>query len=253
MQSMTGYGMEYGFVSGRKIVCIIKSYNSRFFEMFLDIPYEFSHVEPRIKMEIKKRVKRGKIEVIVRKEPEPRLKFFHLFSKKTSKGGEEEFFYIFLSCLQKFIDSRAEEGQRIKDDIKERLERLKELTAEVEQLHKRFPQYVKSVLKERVNQIAEEIGIGEIPDNIIDLAGVVHIVRKSDISEEITRIKSHLASFEEELQREGDGKKLLFISQEILREINTLGSKSTDINIIEKVIDMKLEIERIREQLYNVE
>jgi Uncharacterized stress-induced protein len=78
-------------------------------------------------------------------------------------------------------------------------------------------------------------------------------VRKADISEEISRIKAHINSFEEELKGDGDGRKLMFISQEILREFNTIGSKSLDIKISEKVIEAKMEIERIREQLHNIE
>jgi uncharacterized protein (TIGR00255 family) len=151
------------------------------------------------------------------------------------------------------VESREEEGEAIKEEIEDRIKKLKDIISEIEIIHRNFPSIIKSNLNERINQIKEELGIQDIPESVIDSAGVVHIVRKADISEEISRIKAHINSFEEELKGDGDGRKLMFISQEILREFNTIGSKSLDIKISEKVIEAKMEIERIREQLHNIE
>ncbi len=242
---MTGYGIEYSFSGGKKVVCWIKSLNHRFLEIYFDIPYEFSHLEQKMRGEIRKRVKRGKIEVFIRTERITPILF------PFRKG--RDIMSIFLSSLYKFEESREKEGEIIKSDLFQRMERLKDLISEIEKLHQNFPRYVKQMLVERISQIKGEIGIYDIPEELIDKAGVIHIVRKADISEEIARVSGHINAFEDELEREGDGKKLMFIAQEILRELNTMGAKASDIKIQEKVIEAKLEVERIREQLYNVE
>jgi len=261
MKSMTGYGIEYGFVRGRHIVCWIKSLNHRFLEVYFNLPAEFISLEPRMRSEIKRRVKRGKIEVNMKIEKKrgflPSL-FYSIFN--LSQGNEEDdIMNIFLSALYKFEESREKEGDFIKDELFRRIENLKLIVSEIQELHKSFPERIREVLRERALQIFDELDMGEKSkdvlqkSNIIDEAGVIHIIRKSDISEEISRVSIHFSNFEDELSKEGDGKKLMFIAQEILREFNTMGTKTLDIRISEKVIEAKLEVERIREQLYNVE
>lgn len=253
MQSMTGYGIEYADIMGEKFMCMIKSLNSKFLDIFFDIPNEIVSIEPKMRKEIRKRINRGKIEVIIKRQSKTKSILGLFFKPRDEEKFKDEIFSLFMSALTKLIQSREDEGESIREDIQQRIDRLKEIISDIEILHKNFPILVKNTLKERINQIKDELGLKDIPDNIIDSAGVVHIVRKADISEEITRIKSHLTNFEDELNGDGDGKKLTFISQELLREFNTIGSKSLDLKIIEKVIEGKLEVERIREQLYNVE
>lgn len=243
---MTGYGIEYTIAGTRKVTCWIKSVNSRFLEIYFDTPPEYIGIEPDMRKEIRKRVKRGKIEVFIREE---KTKFPFLLRKTKT----ENVFRLFQSALIKFEESRDKEGQLIMQDLLQRINKIRDLISDIEILHISFPQKVKEILKERLQQISAEIGIEGIPDELIDKAGVIHIVRKADISEEITRVKIHAESFEDEIEREGDGKKLMFIAQEILRELNTMGAKSLDPRISEKIIEAKLELERIREQLYNVE
>lgn len=246
MKSMTGYGIEYSFVGGKKISCWIKSVNSKYLEIYFDIPAEHISAEPDMRREIRKRVKRGKVEVFIREE---KTRFPISFRRIKA----EDIFSLFQSALTKFEESREDEGQVIAQDLLQRINKIREFVSDIENLHASFPEKVKAILKERIQQIAVEMGMENIPEDVIDKAGVVHIVRRADISEEITRIKSHIDSFEDEVEREGDGKKLMFIAQEVLRELNTMGAKSLDIRISEKVIEAKLEIERIREQLHNVE
>lgn len=246
MKSMTGYGIEYAVIGKKKLSCWIKSVNSRFLEIYFDIPPEYIRIEPDMREEIRKRMKRGKVEVFIREE-KSQLPFF------IRRIKAEDVLQIFRSALIKFEESRDKEGYFIMQDLFQRINRIKDLIGDIEILHSSFPEKVRTILKERLKQISLEIGIEEIPDDMVDKAGVVHIVRKVDISEEISRVKTHVESFEDELEGEGDGKKLMFIAQEILREFNTIGAKSIDSRITEKVIEAKLEIERIREQLYNVE
>ncbi len=246
MKSMTGYGIEYAVIGKKKLSCWIKSVNSRFLEIYFDIPPEYIGIEPDMRKEIRKRVKRGKIEIFIREE-KSKLPF------SIRKIKAEDILRVFHSALIKFEDSRDKEGYSIMHDLLQRINKIRDLIGDIEILHSSFPEKVRSILKERLKQISLEIGVEEIPEDMVDKAGVVHIVRKADISEEITRVKTHIESFEDEIEREGDGKKLMFIAQEILREFNTIGAKSLDSRITEKVIEAKLEIERIREQLYNVE
>jgi uncharacterized protein (TIGR00255 family) len=253
MQSMTGYGIEYADIQGEKFVCIIKSLNSKYLDIFFDLPDEIIPLEPKMKKEIKKRINRGKIEVIIRKQSRSKPIISFIFRIRNEEKLKDEIFSLFLSALAKLVESREEEGEAIKEEIEDRIKKLKNIISEIEIIHRNFPSIIKNNLKERLNQIKEELGIQDIPESVIDSAGVVHIVRKADISEEISRIKAHINSFEEELKGDGDGRKLMFISQEILREFNTIGSKSLDIKISEKVIEAKMEIERIREQLHNIE
>lgn len=243
---MTGYGIEYSLIGGKKIGCWIKTLNSKFLEIYFNIPSAYFDLEPAMRKEIQKRIKRGKVEVFIREEKDR-----FLFSLRRVKS--EDVFSVFLSALMKLEESREKEGEFIRHDLLQRISRIKEITDEIEAMHSQFPEKIRAILKERVQQVALEIGMGDIPQDIIDKAGVVHIIRKSDIAEEILRIRAHIEAFEEEVQGEGDGKKLMFVAQELLREFNTIGTKSIDTRISEKVIEGKLEIERIREQLYNVE
>ena len=279
MKSMTGYGIEYGFFRGRRVMCWIKSLNHKFLEIYFNLPYELISLEPKMRNEIKRRVKRGKVEVNFRMEKKRGI-FSLIYSLIPFWGdSEERVMDIFLSALYKFEEAREREGELIKDDIIHRIDNLKTIISDIQILHEKFPEHVRKVIRERVFQVFEELHMGDrakeflresggeksggsssgeeggifLSGNIIDEAGVIHIVRKSDISEEITRATIHISAFEEELERDGDGKKLMFLAQEILRELNTMGAKTLDAAISEKVIEAKLEIERIREQLYNVE
>lgn len=243
---MTGYGIDYAVLGGLKVSCWIKSVNSRFLDIFFDIPPEHIGLEPDMSREIRKRVRRGRVEVFIRKE---RSRFVLPLKKERS----EEVFRVFLSALLKFEESRKREGEIIAQDLLQRIGKIREIVDDISSFHSTFPERIRAMLRERINQLSVELKVDDIPDDMIDKAGVVHIVRKADIAEEIVRIKAHVDAFEEELEGEGDGKKLSFIAQELLREFNTLGMKSHDVRISEKVIEAKLEIERIREQLHNVE
>ncbi len=247
MVSMTGYGIDYGSYGGRRIVCWIKSLNHRLLEIFFDIPPEIVQLEPIMRGEIRRRVKRGRIEVSIKIEGR---KFW---SSLFPKHYDRHVLNVFHSALRKFDESRQAEGEAIREEISQRISRIKEILAEIQNFHQDFPVKVREILKGRIIEIASEMGLGSVPEDLIDKAGVVHIIRKSDISEEISRVMIHISNFEYEIEREGDGKKLLFILQEIFREFNTMGSKTLDIRVSAKVIEAKLEIERIKEQLNNVE
>ena len=258
MNSMTGYGFSEGIYFGRKMRCEIKSVNNRFLEIDIKIPKEISEFEFKIRREIKRSVKRGKVSVVVEFDKLLYRVPFSLFRRKKKENSFEDFYKTFKIAMQEFETSRSEEGEAIENDIRERIRVFETLLDEIKEKHKTFPEKVKEKLKERVNEIAGEIFelTGDRPivdDKTIENMGVVHIVRKSDIQEEIVRLDNHIEKFKKVMEEGGDGKTLVFILQEMLRETNTIAAKSQDIEILNAAIDMKIEAERMREQIANVE
>jgi len=152
-----------------------------------------------------------------------------------------------LTSLQKM---REEEGENMQKDLAERIDAIESHAAEIESRHPEVIKEYQEKLNDRIKTLNEGVGLDET--RLAQEAAL--LADRSDITEEMTRLRSHLKQFRNFFNaKEPIGRKLEFITQEINREVNTTGSKSSDINISNRVIEMKSELEKIREQVQNIE
>lgn len=289
IKSMTGYGIATFDSGSTKYTVEIKSLNSKFLELSLRIPKAFSEKEFQLRNECNKQIERGKVSLSINVEQadssvkaagidEALLKNYYKQLKKVSNDlgepannllqlalglpevvkydedtvSEEEWKIVektFQQAITSFQQFRADEGSVLEQDVKYRIGIiLKNLElVEIEE-PKRIP-----LIKERLNQFLMEAVARESIDQNRFEQEMIYYIDKLDITEEKIRLKSHCDYFIETLKNaDANGKKLGFISQEIGREINTLGSKANDANIQKLVVGMKEELEKIKEQLLNV-
>lgn len=289
LKSMTGYGIAVFDSGNTKYTVEIKSLNSKFLELGLRIPKAFSEKEFQLRNECNKQIERGKVSLSINVEQadatvkaagidKDLLKHYYTQLKSVSDElnepagnllqlaltlpevvkynedtvSEEEWKIVektFQQALSNFQRFRSDEGNVLEQDIKQRIVIiLKNLElVEVEE-PRRVP-----IIRERLNQfLVEAVGREAIDQNRFEQE-LIYYIDKLDITEEKIRLKSHCDYFLETLKNaDANGKKLGFISQEIGREINTLGSKANDANIQKLVVGMKEELEKIKEQLLNV-
>ncbi|MBE6788568.1 MAG: YicC family protein [Ruminococcaceae bacterium] len=291
VSSMTGYGKCTEILNGREITLEIKSVNHRFFEFSSRMPRAYGFLEEKIKSYVQSRVSRGKIEVGVsivnvetadtkisvnetvakgyvdalRELCEPlgiaddiRLstvaRFPDVFTVTKGDTDEEMLWGDVKSVAEKAVDAfiamREREGENLKKDLLCRLENIEELVKEVE---KRSPKRVQEYRDRLYKKISEVLASNSIDESRI-ITEVAIFADKVAVDEETVRLKSHIGQFREILEyNEPIGKKLDFLIQEFNREANTIGSKSQDAEGAKYVVAIKAEIEKIREQIQNVE
>jgi len=289
IKSMTGYGIASIDSGSSKYTVEIKSLNSKFLELSLRLPKSFTEKEFQVRNECSKQIERGKVNLSFNVEKADStvkaagidkvlLKHYYDQLKAVSVDldeqsgnllqlalglpevvkydeetvSEEEWKVadkVFKQALAAFNQFRVDEGKILEGDAKMRIGIiLKNLELiEIEE-PKRVP-----VIKERLNQfLAEAVGREAIDQNRFEQE-LIYYIDKLDITEEKIRLKAHCDYFIETLKNDdANGKKLGFISQEIGREINTIGSKANDANMQKLVVGMKEELEKIKEQLLNV-
>jgi uncharacterized protein (TIGR00255 family) len=281
IKSMTGYGIASFDSGSTKYTVEIKSLNSKFLELGLRLPKAFSEKEFQLRNECNKQIERGKVSLSINVEQADSTallkNYFNQLKEVSNDLGEpagnllqlalglpdvvkydgetiseEEWKLVektFQQALVAFQQFRADEGNVLEQDVKYRIGIiLKNLELiEIEE-PKRIP-----LVKERLNQfLSDAVGRENIDQNRFEQE-LIYFIDKLDITEEKIRLKSHCDYFIETLKNaDANGKKLGFISQEIGREINTLGSKANDANIQKLVVGMKEELEKIKEQLLNV-
>ena len=286
---MTGYGLASGDYAHAKYTVEIKSLNSKCLELSLKLPKAFSDKEFLLRNECTRQIERGKVNISIHVDyAETKLKtstinqtlLEHYYSKLKESAdtlgdsgsnlfqmalnfpevvqytadevSEDEWkmvYKTFEQALINFQSFRQDEGNVLKQDLILRISNIEEgmkLVSEQEPL--RIPS-----IKTRLNQFLEEaVGKENIDHNRFEQE-LIYFIDKLDITEEKTRLKSHLDYFIVALQdKDANGKKLGFISQEIGREINTMGSKANDAKMQQTVVGMKEELEKIKEQLLNV-
>ncbi len=280
---MTGLGKgEYEGEEWR-VVILIRSVNGKGLDINVRAPSYVISLEQKIKQAIKASVKRGSLHVSLEIEPlKPRLPINHellignlkllkgiaveeaglevddsvLFQmawKYSEKAGievDEALEGAILSALQvaveDLIKSREREGEALYEDLKGRALKIRELAEEVS----RRKEEVLNRVKEKVIERAKRLNLPE--DHPTLLNEIVFLLEKMDIEEEMTRLKAHLERFLKTLSEKGDvGKRLEFLAQEMHREVTTLGNKVPDLS--EFVVEMKTEIDRIKQQCANVE
>lgn len=286
---MTGYGVASTDIAGGKYTVEIKSLNSKFLELNLKLPKAYSEKEFFLRNECNRLIERGKATVSIVSEHHnveakagainhELLKFYYNELKQTASElgeettnllsltlglpevikfdetsiSEEEWkavLDVFYQAVQNFQGFRESEGKELEKDLVLRIENILKYLTEVE-VHepKRVP-----VFRERLdNYLKEAVGKEAVDYNRLEQE-LIYFVDKFDITEEKVRLKTHCNYFIQTLaQKDAGGKKLGFISQEIGREVNTMGSKANDANIQKLVVGMKEELEKIKEQLLNV-
>jgi uncharacterized protein (TIGR00255 family) len=290
---MTGYGRIECIQNGRKYTVEMKSLNHRYLEISLRVPAILSPLELDIKKRISSKFTRGRIEAIIRIDSEyssviesryelnlPLIRNYYqlLIQLREELKLEEE---ITLSMMTGFrdafvqkepgldlsaiweelgtaldtamtalIDMREKEGRNVCDDL---VLRLGLIVKSLDLIALQAPKVV-SEYQVRLGERVKELVGGLALDEMRLQQEVAIMAEKSDISEEIVRLNSHIVQFRDLLQR-GDavGRSMDFLIQEMIREVNTIGSKSSDAEISRKVIDIKSDLSRIREQVQNIE
>ena len=290
IKSMTGYGKANLSKNLREYQIEIKSVNHRYLDISVKMPRKLSYLEEVIKKEISTKVKRGKIDVFITfennsaegkeininaglakmyidqlkelAEKENILadiqvteisKFPDVLNIQNNQEDEtikDELLEVTKNAVENLVQMRQVEGKQIATDLLERLENIQTKVNEISKLSTGLIEEYIVKLEERIKQILkdQEIDQSRLAQEVVIYAD------KCSIQEEVTRLNSHISQFKTMLDSdEAIGKKLDFIIQEMNRETNTIGSKANNLDITNSVIDMKTEIENIREQVQNIE
>ncbi len=292
MYSMTAYARVECNVDKFTAAVEIQSYNSRYLDIALRLPHGYESLESKIKGVLSENIARGRIEIKIRLMDDSddahifeineskALSYFNALEKlktllktdndiplelvATSNGvikpaetekDLESHWPVILDCLQKAIaelkDMRKKEGEFLFKDFKNRLDYIEESILMIEKDSSDLLPLYQERLKERITALTK--GITEIdPGRIAQEAAI--LADKSDISEEIVRAKSHIKQFRKIMEAgEPAGRKLNFLLQEFNREFNTMGSKSGNTDVSHRIVSVKSELEKLREQVQNVE
>lgn len=289
IKSMTGFGLATAELGNAKITVEIKSLNSKFLELNLKLPKPYSDKELPLRNLLTKEIERGKVSANINIERNEELKkgasinqallkqyyqqlksldeelgaktenllqvalnFPEVISFTEDAADEQEWSTIHNTislALQNFNQFRLDEGAALKIDLQLRIDNIMANFKKIDELD---PQRV-PVIKNRLTEFLEQtVGKVNVDQNRFEQE-LIYYIDKLDISEEKTRLQNHCTYFIKSLNTsDGNGKKLAFISQEIGREINTMGAKANDAQIQQLVVGMKEELEKIKEQLLNV-
>lgn len=293
IRSMTGFGRAVQVFNGKSITVEIRSVNHRYYEISCRLPRAYSFAEEKLKALLKNGISRGKIEVSVlvqnteSSQPDEKITInkeivrayvdalrgikdkFALtddlslsavmrlpdaFTVVKAEQDEEQMWAELEAtaklALDSFVKMRETEGSRMKADISER---LKTIESNVGFIESRSPKIVEDYRKRLYDRMCEVLESKAVDENRILLeAGIFS--EKTAVDEETVRLRSHINQFREMLESgEPIGRKLDFLVQEMNRETNTIGSKVQDIEVTKVVVDQKSEIEKIREQIQNIE
>jgi uncharacterized protein (TIGR00255 family) len=290
VKSMTGYGRETASINGIQFIVEVKTVNHRFSDLSLRIPKHMLFLEDKIKSIIQSSLKRGRIELVITTEGEKianrkvtidwhlldqYMKTFQEVGERYSIKGhltyeqlmqipelltieeehttplEIEIFQVVEKAVENCMQMRLREGAALHEDILQRINNIKETIAQVKVLApKVITQYRENLQAKIANFIGSELTV----DESRLLTEVALFADKADIAEELTRLTSHCEQFEQIVtEKEPIGRKLDFLVQEMNREANTIGSKANDSQISQCVVTLKSDIEKIKEQVQNIE
>lgn len=288
---MTGFGRCLESVDGKTIIVEIKSVNHRYYEFSSRVPRSCGYLDEKLKSFIQGKVSRGKVEVGVSIQSDGVsderievnsevakgyitalrsaneelgleddltlsriMRLPDIFDVKKIEEDEEtvwnEVKSVAEKALERFIAMREAEGAKMRDDILSRLDYITEL---VEKIEKKSPETTEKYRKKLFDKISEVLKDTNVDEQRI-LTEAAIFSEKTAVDEETVRLRSHINQCREMLSmNEAVGRKLDFLIQEFNREANTIGSKCQDIEITKVVVDLKSEIEKIREQVQNIE
>ena len=285
IRSMTGFGREQAVINGREIIAEIRSVNHKFFEFSSKLPRNYQYLEPKLKTMLKEKITRGKVELSllvynidvkdtsVKVNEQVASQYIEairtiapdlgitddlsasdlfripdVFTVIKEETDEEQLWAdissVVGSALDKFIAMRETEGAALKADV------IEDMVSKVEIYS---PESTAAYRKKLEDKLKEILGSSDIDEQRI-LTEAAIFSEKTAVDEETVRLHSHLSQLRSMLDSDKEiGRKLDFLVQEINRETNTIGSKAADIRITRLVVDMKSEIEKIREQIQNIE
>lgn len=291
IRSMTGFGRAQETIDGMSITVEIKSVNHRYFDFSSRVPRNYGFLDEKLKSYVQSCVSRGKIECYVQieelesddcivsvnhslaggyiaalRELSERYaltddvtvstiaKYHDIFSVHKSEADEQRIWQAVKSvadeAVASFVAMREKEGEKLRDDILSRCDLILENVSFIEE---RSPETVKEYnekLLERMKSVLGDVSVDE--QRLLTEAAIY--ADKIAVAEETVRLRSHVAQMHEFMEsKTAIGRKMDFLVQEFNREANTIGSKAQDVAIAKKVIDIKAEIEKIREQVQNIE
>jgi uncharacterized protein (TIGR00255 family) len=287
---MTGYGKSTLATDSREYQVEIKTINHRFADINVKMPRVLSYLEEDVKKEILKQVSRGKIEVFITysnsssENNEVKInteiaklyinelrnlaeteglqsnievtevaKFPDVLKIKSNNDDEkikEELLEVVKNATTNLVNMRTAEGEKIEQDLNNRINDIEAKTSEISKLSTGLIGDYVVKLENRIKELlkTEEIDKSRLAQEVVIYAD------KCSVEEEITRLKSHISQFRKMLENEGAiGKKIDFLIQEMNRETNTIGSKANNLEITNYVIEIKTQLEDIREQIQNIE
>lgn len=291
IKSMTGFGRAEASDSDRKITIEMKSVNHRYFEPAMKMPKKLNIYEAGIRTILKKYINRGKVDIFVTYEDYSESKFCLKYNEELANeymsifnymaeqfdipnditvsslshypevitmeeqsGDDDAVWHLFEkavenACVQ-FVESRITEGEKLKADL---LEKLDYMTGLVDEIENRSPGIIEEYRQRLEDKVAELLCDTPVNENRIATEVTIY-ADKICVDEETVRLRSHIESTKDELIEGGSvGRKLDFIAQEMNREANTILSKANDLETSNCAISLKTEIEKVREQIQNIE
>ncbi len=293
IKSMTGFGRAIKSDGKRNVTVELRAVNHRYCDINVRMAHRYSFAQEKIKAEIKKIAARGKIDVSVQIENltesdiniklnAPLAKQYYdnllLLQREFSVGGDVSLEYLaslpdvlkpvsgvedeqeLMATIveatrlatESLDDMRVEEGKKLAEDLLSRSDAIKNLVKQIAERAPIVPKVYKEKLYARISELlADSV---QIPEERIMLETAI-FADKCSIDEELTRLSSHMDQLEKIIDEDGepDGKRLDFLVQEMNREANTIASKANDITITELILKVKAEVEKIREQVQNIE
>jgi len=290
MRSMTGYGRGQSAFNGTKICVELNSVNRKQSEVMVNLPRELAALEPQVRDAVNARVSRGRMNVTITCESSGSVSKAMLdttlarhyykamldLQKELKASGEisietvlrapgvmrvpeeqisssdawEHIEKALGEALDDLIKMREKEGKHLAKDLIKRLKLVRQSLRKIKSAQPTVIRKYRQALLERIQKAGVEV---QIDDDRLAKELVI-FADKSDVSEELTRLESHFAQFAHNLRKtEPVGRTLDFMIQEIYREFNTLGSKANDVDISQLVVTCKAEMEKIREQIQNIE
>ena len=291
IKSMTGFGRAEYLDEKRKITAEIKAVNHRYLDCSIKMPKKLGFFEASIRTLLKEYIQRGKVDIFITYEDytgssynlkynadmaraymtylaqmaeefgienDVRVstlsRYPEVFSLEEENADEDEIWSdlekVIREAASSFVDARIKEGENLKRDLCEKLDTM--LTY-VDEIEKRAPEIIEAYKKDLCDKVSELLADGRIDDQRI-LGEVTLYADKICVDEEIVRLRSHISTSRDILGEGGSvGRKLDFIAQEMNREANTILSKSSDLLTSDIAINLKTDIEKVREQIQNIE
>lgn len=291
MKSMTGYGMALVKSENYMTKVEVKSVNSRYLELNLRVPKDFMSIEDKIRQEVKSKLKRGKVDLYLSydvKNPDLQelsinkdlAKAYYrdmedlrntleieekitlkdivllegVLKKSSTNETDKELLNQVLQTVRVAVENldemRIAEGENLKEDLKTKVVNIEEIVEEIKLLSPKVIEENEKKLTENIYERLKEEDL-DLPRLTTELAIMAD---KLSIDEEITRLTSHISQFNDIIKdTDSVGRKIDFLLQEFNREANTIGSKTTSSEILKLVVNLKSEIEKLREQIQNIE
>ena len=291
IKSMTGFGRAEYADENRKFTVEIKSVNHRYLDMAIKMPKKLNFFEAQIRNELKNHIQRGKVDVFITYEDYTEntanikynkdiaaeyLKYLkdmaeefeldcdvrvstlsrypEVFTMEEADVDEEEIWAGLQKCIngaaEKFVEARIKEGENLKNDL---IGKLDGMLSHVQYIKDRAPQIIAEYKKGLEDKIKELLQDTKVDEGRL-LTEVTIFADKVCVDEEIVRLTSHIETTKNTLIEGGSiGRKLYFIAQEMNREANTILSKANDLNTSNHAIELKTDIEKVREQIQNIE